>query len=62
MKKEMLNDVSKTLFSASEYVRDALDTIDIEKLPVRGEFQVMLNSCHDTLEMIAQYLQKDAKK
>lgn len=51
--------MSKCLFSASEYLREAADTIDIESL--EGADYETINGMSKAIERIAQKMQARAK-
>lgn len=61
---QALEEASKSLFTASESIRDALDTIDLKiepYKPVDGSTIQALESCSDYLEKVAKLLQKKAR-
>lgn len=61
MNKEDLHYCSKCLFSASENIREALDTIDLKSLPVDSLTIEDLQGFMGYLETLAQNLQRKAK-
>ncbi len=61
MKNQALEDISKSLFTASEALREALDTADLEDIEL-GNWQAFLEGTMRILEMEAQEMQKEARK
>lgn len=58
---EKLFDAAKLLFTSSECLRQVLDDIDIEGLPVSDETTKELGRIMNYLERTAQRLQKASK-
>lgn len=58
--KEALRDVSKSLFTASEALREALDTIDLNGLSMNG-FVEEFERIQKYLELKAQFIQRVSK-
>lgn len=61
---QALEEASKSLFTASESIREALDTIDLKLAPykpVDGSTIQALEGCLDYLERVAKILQKKAR-
>lgn len=58
--REALEDISKSLFTASEAIREALDTADLQSVDL-GYYEDFLKVAHDMLECCAQQLQKEAR-
>ena len=58
--KEALENISKSLFTASEALREALDTIDLENLDL-GLYQPFIEATHGILEKMAQDIQQKAR-
>lgn len=57
-----LLDLSNNLFTASEALREALDTIDLQSVPVSASKVVALENLHNWLEQEAKTYQKLGKK
>lgn len=53
---------SKQLFTASEHIREALDTIDLEGLSIKAETIDELEKARTKAEKTAQRLQREAKE
>lgn len=60
MNKEALEDISKSLFTASEALREALDIADLKSVPL-GHWEAFLEATMRILEEHAKDLQKEAR-
>lgn len=60
MNKEALEDISKSLFTASEALREALDIADLKSVPL-GNWETFLEATMRILEDHAKDLQKEAR-
>lgn len=58
--KEALESISKSVFTASEALREALDTADLENVDI-GNWNAYLDATHRILEQYAKDLQKKAR-
>ena len=58
--RDALESISKSLFTASEAIREALDTMDLKSVEI-GHYQAYLDGTHRVLEEMAQHLQKLAR-
>lgn len=58
--KEALEDISKSLFTASEALREALDTMDLKSVDI-GHYQAYLDATRGVLEEMAKHFQKLAR-
>lgn len=60
MKNQALEDISKSLFTASEALQEALDTADLQSVDL-GNWLGVLKITQKLLELHAQELQKQAR-
>lgn len=58
--KEALENISKSLFTASEALREALDTADLESVDL-CHWEAFIDATQKILELKAQEIQKEAR-
>lgn len=59
-KRSALQEIAKSLFTASEALREALDTADLENAPLTGEELRVMAEQNEALEKMAQTIKRRA--